>query len=310
MSPELTELLLIGCSIELIWIPKSKSNTSTPKTNSQTSWERRISHVMNGIICWPCLISAILALQPASLRWQNELNKNQEKDVSHPNHDPWWIWPQERLRSCLLQPHQTRRGPRMDIKNPERSVPSDDRTVKLVEPSRSDYTQEDYGRSWSSQEWKSGAAEHDRSGKLEEISWDVLPKVDPHREEPLLGRNAHSTRNGELIHDRTVKPVVVNHQEQAYSENFVMGSDAAEFVNKVKDQVRNRQKRMSNVAESGDEHSIIWWMFMATTLNAATFMGKNFSTIQTVQSRISRDLTLKADVWCHRSTGEQPGRNQ
>ena len=32
-----TELLLIGCSIQLIWTPKSKSNTSTPKTNSQTS---------------------------------------------------------------------------------------------------------------------------------------------------------------------------------------------------------------------------------------------------------------------------------
>ena len=91
-----------------------------------------------------------------------------------------------------------------------------------------------------------------------------MPKVDPHREEPLLGGNAHSTRYGELIHDRTVKPVSMDHQEQAYSENFVMGSDAAEFVNKVKDQVRNRQKRMSNVAESSDEHSIIWRMFMAT----------------------------------------------
>ena len=87
---------------------------------------------------------------------------------------------------------------------------------------------------------------------------DTLQKVDPQREEPLLGRNAHSARYGELVHDRTVKPVSVHHQEQAYSENFVMGSDAAEFVNKVKDQVRNRQKRMSNVAESCDEHSIIW----------------------------------------------------
>ena len=105
---------------------------------------------------------------------------------------------------------------------------------------------------------KSGKVElrsTDRSGKPEEISWDTLQKVDPHREEPLLGRNA---RYGELIHDRTGKPVSVHHQEQAYSENFVMGSDAAEFVNKVKDQVRNRKKRMSNVAESGDEHSIIW----------------------------------------------------
>ena len=45
---------------------------------------------------------------------------------------------------------------------------------------------------------------------------------------------------------------------RADSETFVMGSDAAEFVNKVKDQVRKRQKRMSNVADSGEEHSIIW----------------------------------------------------
>ena len=71
-----------------------------------------------------------------------------------------------------------------------------------------------------------------------------------------------------------------------------MDSDAAEFVNKVKDQVRNRQKRMSNVAESGEELSIIWRMFMATTLNGATFMGKNFSTIQSVVKN-HEDLTLK-----------------
>ena len=109
-----------------------------------------------------------------------------------------------------------------------------------------------------------------------------MQKVAPYREEPLLGGNAHSARYGELIHDRTGKPETVNHQEEANSKNFVMGSDAAEFVNKVRDQVRSRQKRMSNVAESGEQHSIIWGMFMATTLNAATFMRKNFSTIQSV----------------------------
>ena len=71
-----------------------------------------------------------------------------------------------------------------------------------------------------------------------------------------------------------------------------MGSDAAEFVNKVKDHVRSRQKRMSNVAESGEEHSIIWGMFMAATMNAATFMGKKFSTVQSFVKN-SEDLTLK-----------------
>ena len=48
------------------------------------------------------------------------------------------------------------------------------------------------------------------------------------------------------------------YQEEAESETFVVGSDAAEFVNKVRDQVRKRQKRMSNVADSGEEHSTIW----------------------------------------------------
>ena len=151
---------------------------------------------------------------------------------------------------------------------------------------------EENGQSWSSQEWKSGAAAHDRSGKPEKISWDMLQQVVPHREEPLLDGNAHSVRYGETIHDGSGKPETLNHQEEANSENFVMGSDAAEFVNQVRDQVRNRQKRMSNVAESGDEHSIIWGMFMATTLNAATLMGKNFSTIQSFIKNYE-DLTLK-----------------
>ena len=120
------------------------------------------------------------------------------------------------------------------------------------------YSKMDYDRSWSSQESKSGAAAHDRSGEPEKTSWDILQKVAPHREEPLLSGNAHSVRYGETIHDGSEKPETVNHQEEANSENFVMGSEITEFVDKVKDQVRNRQKRMSNVAESSEEHSIIW----------------------------------------------------
>ena len=95
-----------------------------------------------------------------------------------------------------------------------------------------------------------------------------------------------------MLHDGSGKPEKLNHQEEADSETFVMGSDAAEFVNKVNDQVRSRQKRMSNVAESGEEHSIIWRMFMAATMNAATFMGKNFLDNQNFIMN-STDLTLK-----------------
>ena len=60
--------------------------------------------------------------------------------------------------------------------------------------------------------WKSGDGERDRSGKPEENSWDSLQKVDPHREEYLLGRTAHSARYEETIHDRAGQPVSENLQ--------------------------------------------------------------------------------------------------
>ena len=89
MFPELIELLLVGCSIELIWTQKSKSSTSTPRTNLQTSWQREISHVMSGIICCACLISAIFVLQCALIQWRNDLNKIQEETESQQNRDRW-----------------------------------------------------------------------------------------------------------------------------------------------------------------------------------------------------------------------------
>ena len=128
-------------------------------------------------------------------------------------------------------------------RDPERHV-LDDRTRQPVEMSRSDYLQKGYGRSWSSQEWKRGDGEHDRSGQPDENSWDSLQKVDPHCEEYLLGRTAHSARNEETIHDRTGQPVSENIQGKADFENFIMGSEITEFVNKVRNQVRIRQKRM------------------------------------------------------------------
>ena len=47
-----------------------------------------------------------------------------------------------------------------------KSVAVDHRSGKRGRRSPAGYSKEDYGRSWSSQEWKSGAAAHDRSGNL------------------------------------------------------------------------------------------------------------------------------------------------
>ena len=90
-------------------------------------------------------------------------------------------------------------------------------------------TKEDHGQSWSSQEWKSGAAEPDRSGKPEKTSWDMLQQVAPHREEPLLGRNAHSARYGELIHDRPGKPGEKSDKKLGQNSSKRPSSDARQL---------------------------------------------------------------------------------
>ena len=168
----------------------------------------------------------------------------------------------------------------------------DDRSGKLDRLSPAGYSKSDYDRSWSSQEWKSEVTAHDRPGKFDKTSWNAVQQICPHHGDALLDGNAHSVRYGEIIHDGSGQPDSANSHEEADSETFVMGSDAAEFVNKVKDQVRKKQKRMSNVADSEEEHSIIWGMFMAATMNAATFMGKNFMDNQN-SIKNSTDLTLK-----------------
>ena len=61
--------------------------------------------------------------------------------------------------------------------DPGKSVASDDRSGKPENSSPPGYSKEDYGQSWSSQEWKSEAAEHDRSGKPETTSWIYCKKL-------------------------------------------------------------------------------------------------------------------------------------
>ena len=276
MFPELIELLLIGCLIGLILTQKIQikyidtknqlADMLTKGNFTRDEWNHlltlfNISH-----------LSSTSCIAAMAKRAQQDSGEGRVTAKSRPMMNLTARTPSFVSSSASSNPARTSCG----YQDPERSV-LDDRTGQPVETSRSDYSQEDYGRSWYSQEWKSGDGEHDRSGKPEENSWDSLRKVDPLRGEHLLGRNAHSARYGEPIHDRMGQPVSENLQGKAHFENFIVGSEVTEFVNKVRDQVRIRQKKMSSIAESCTEHSIIWGMFMATTLNAATFMGKKFS---------------------------------
>ena len=58
--------------------------------------------------------------------------------------------------STSSNPERTSYG----YQDPGKSVAGDDRWGKPEKPSQPGYSQEDYGQSWSSQEWKSGAVEH------------------------------------------------------------------------------------------------------------------------------------------------------
>ena len=187
--------------------------------------------MMSGIICCACSILAISVLQCALTQWQNELNKNQEKNESksRPMMNLTARMPSVVSSSTSSKPGRTSYG----YQDPGKSVAVDDRSGKPGRPSPAGYSKEDYGRSWSSQEWKSGAAAHDRSGKPEKTSWDAMQQVRPHHEDALLDGNAQSVRYGEIIHDGSGQPDSVNYQEEAESETFVMGSDAAQFVNQV-----------------------------------------------------------------------------
>ena len=176
--------------------------------------------------------------------------------------------------------------------DPWNSVVAKDRSGQPDSFSSTEYSKLDYDRAWSSQEWRAEGTTHDRSGQPDKAFWRVLQHVCPHHGDPLLDGTAQSVRNEEPFRDRSGQPGNINSQEVANSQNFIMGSDATEFVNRVNDEVRKRQKRMSNVAGEGEEHSIIWRMFMAVTMNAATFMVKNFQNNQNSIMNTS-DLTLK-----------------
>ena len=151
--------------------------------------------------------------------------------------------------------------------------------------SSASYSKVDDDRAWSSQEWETKTTTCDRLGRPDKTSWRMVRKVRPGQEEILLDGTAQSVRNEEVLRDRSGRLGVVNSQEEVRPQQFVIENDETEFelsvesrsfVNRVNDQVRKRQKRISSVTGNGEEHSMIWGMFMAVTMESAIFMEKNF----------------------------------
>ena len=136
---------------------------------------------------------------------------------------------------------------------------------KIVESSYSArYTRWDNDKAWSSQEWKSDELKNDRTGPPV-----VASSARTHEFQSSFSheKTKHVILEEEETHARTGQPVVCP-QRGARAQQFIIGDDEAEselllgsrsFLNRVNDQVRKRQKRVSmTVTEDSEKHSMIW----------------------------------------------------
>ena len=126
------------------------------------------------------------------------------------------------------------------------------------------YSEWNVDNTWSSQEWKSDELMEDRTGR------HVV--------------NAQHT-------DRFI---VKNDNMNSYAEaesGLSLGSRS--LLHRVNDQFRKRQNQSSKDAtKDSDRHSVIWRMFMSSTLQASAFMEKNYSD-NWHSIKKTEDLTMK-----------------
>ena len=125
--------------------------------------------------------------------------------------------------------------------------------------SSASFSKWDDDHAWSSQEWKTDTEMCVRSVRPDEISWRATREIQPgfsHEETHHYG-TAQSVVNEVIPRERPGRPDV-DSQGGTRPQQFVIGNDEAElevtvesrsFVNRVNDQVRKRQKRISNVTE-------------------------------------------------------------
>ena len=124
------------------------------------------------------------------------------------------------------------------------------RTGRPVEDAySSSYSEWKVDDTWSSKEWKS----------------DELMKV-------RTGRRV-------VFAQHTDRFIVENDNMDSYTEaESEMSLKSRSFLHRVNDQVRKRQYHSSKDAtKDSDKHSVIWDIFMSSTLQASVFIVKNYS---------------------------------
>ena len=259
MFPQPTELLLIGCLIESIWTPKSKSNTLTPKTNSQTYWPREISHVMTGIIFCVCL--PLTRIKAKSKPMMNLVSRCSERN------------PDVLASTATGSPGKTRYESQIPLRSwTEQHL----RTEKHVKDAySSSYSEWNADEKWSSQEWKSG----------EVMEVRTVRRVN---EQPPGLFAEHTDRF--IVDDDDMDPDTVAESDMLLKSRS--------FLHRVNDRVRKVQDHSSKDAtQDSNKHSLIWWMFFVFDITSICFHGKGILRKFTIHQKYKWQSHNETDVW-------------
>ena len=116
----------------------------------------------------------------------------------------------------------------------------------------SDYSEWNIDEKWSSQEWKSGEMLEARTERL------------------VVGQQFTEDTDKFVIDDDDMD------SDTATESNLSLKSRS--FLHRVNDRLRRTLDHSSKDAmQDIDKRSLIWGMFMSSTLEASVFMGKNYS---------------------------------
>ena len=232
---------------------------------------------MNGIIFCVCWTSAF-SVPPIVRKWcRKERKKTQVKKESKKNQSRWWICARDTaqgIQTCLPRLHQKAQGKtRYESQFPLSSwTEQHPRTVRPVEDAcSSDHPEWNIDEKWSSQEWKS----------------DEM--LEARTERPVGGQPAGP------FTQRTDKFVIDDDDmdsDTATESNLSLKSRS--FLHRVNARLRKiLVHSLKDAMQDIDKRSLIWWMFMSSTLEASVFMGKNDSENVRSSKNTGNNLTMK-----------------
>ena len=135
--------------------------------------------------------------------------------------------------------------------------------------SSSDYSEWNIDDKWSSQEWKSGEMFESRTGR------------------PVGGQPAGSFT-------QHTNSFVIDDDDMDTATESDLSLKSRSFLHRVNDRMRKFWTILQKDAmQDIDKGSVIWGMFMSSTLEASVFMGRNYSeNLRSVQNT-GNNLTMK-----------------